>query len=85
MSAETPYEPYPPYSFRMPKPGVNDPHFGLARTSWYKLILPSEQNKYRPPVRSIEEKQPGKGRGIRLIIYSSARAYFEGLEKEQCG
>ena len=85
MSAETAFRPYPPYSFRMPKPKEVDPHFGLPRSSWYQLTMPTESNSYRPKVKSIVEKQPNKTRGIRLIIYSSARAYFEALEKEQCG
>lgn len=73
-----------PFSFRLPKAGAVDPFFGGARTFWNQNVLPSPTNGFKPPVKSIVRRQPGAKRGIRFILYESARAYFEGLAWEQC-
>lgn len=72
-----------PYTFRLPKNNQTDPHFGCTRTFWNEKILPNKLNKGKPPIKSIVERQPGSKRGIRLILYRSARAYFEQLAKSQ--
>ena len=73
----------PPVTFRLPKGGTNDPFFGCARTFWNQRVLPAEANNFAPPVKSIVIKQPGTKRGIRLIVYESAKAYFDALAAAQ--
>ena len=75
--------PNEPFSFRLPKTGEKDPWFGQARTAWNQLVLPSKANKGKPPVRSVVQRQPGAKRGVRLIVFASARRYFETLAKAQ--
>lgn len=72
-----------PVTFRLPKLGTVDPHFGGSRTFWNERILGTEENKFKPPVKSIVVKQRGAKRGIRFISFSSAKAYFEVLEQSQ--
>jgi hypothetical protein len=72
-----------PFCFRLPKPGTVDPYFGGARTFWNQQVLPSEANGYRPIVKSIVMRQPGAKRGIRFILYDSAREFFLKLAQEQ--
>lgn len=37
----------------------------------------------KPTVASVVRKEPGTKRGIRFILYSSAKSFFEKLAKEQ--
>lgn len=73
-----------PFSFRLPRPGQRDPHFGLSRSGWNELILSCAANGEKPPVKSFVRSKPGKIRGCRFILYEAARLYFERLAKEQC-
>ena len=43
------------------------------------LILPSKRNGFRPPVKSKIIAQPGKNRGVRLIVYTSLMDYLDNL------
>jgi len=43
------------------------------------LILPSKDNGYRPPVKSKSFTQPGKNRGVRLVVYDSLMTHLDGL------
>jgi len=72
-----------PLQFRLPPPGQVDPWFQFNRSAWNALILPNVSNEFRPPVKSITSRQPGKKRGIRIVIFSSAKAYFDRLRAEQ--
>lgn len=80
-----------PIQFRLPKPHRGghrpdvDPWFGLNRSAWNALILPTDQNGNKPPVKSICIKKRGAARGLRLVIWDSAKAYFDKLTAEQCG
>ena len=72
-----------PVTIRLPKTGDNDPWFGWSRTFWNQKILPCDANNGKPPIKSVVVKQPGAKRGIRLILFASARRYIEGLAREQ--
>ncbi len=74
-----------PYQFRLPRGKDVDEWWGLNRSAWNSLILPTKANRFIPPVKSLSMKQRGAARGIRLIIFTSAKAYFDKLEKEQIG
>jgi hypothetical protein len=75
--------PYP-ITIRLPKNGETDPWFGWTRTSWNQKILECAANKGKPPIKSIvEKKRPGAKRGVRLILFDSARRYVERLAREQ--
>lgn len=72
-----------PVTFRLPKPGTSDPYFGASRSFWNERVLPSEANKFKPPVRSVVVRQAGAKRGIRFILFDSARTYFDSLARAQ--
>jgi hypothetical protein len=75
--------PYP-VTIRLPKNGETDPWFGWTRTSWNQKILECAANEGKPPIKSIvEKKRPGAKRGVRLILFDSARRYVERLAREQ--
>lgn len=66
-----------PKTIRLPKQGTHDPDFGWTRSYWNELILPRLSNRFAPPIKSWVIKKPGAKRGIRLIDYASALAWFE--------
>lgn len=68
--------PNEPIYLRLPKPGERCSRTGLTRSKLNQLVLPSEQNGYKPPVASMSLKQPGKIRGIRLILWESLKAHL---------
>jgi hypothetical protein len=75
--------PYP-VTIRLPKTGETDPWFGWTRTSWNQKILETTANKGKPPIKSfVEKRRPGAKRGVRLILFDSARRYVERLAREQ--
>lgn len=67
---------------RLPKAKERDALFNLSRSTWNSLILPCKENNFRPPVKSLSLRRPGTQRGVRLIVVSSARAYFARLIEE---
>ena len=67
-----------PYSFRLPKNSEQDPYFGGTRTFWNSKILGEH-----PEIKSVVVKQPGAKRGIRFILYASAKRWFEQSAKGQ--
>jgi hypothetical protein len=69
--------------FRLPQPGTKLVRHGLARGTLNELPLPSEENDYKPPVRSVLTKKRGAVRGIRLIHRLSLDAYLARLAEEQ--
>ena len=68
--------PIEPEFLRLPKPGQLCPYTGMARSALNELILPTERNGFKPPVRSFCLRQKGARTGIRLIDYASLRTYI---------
>ena len=60
-----------PEFLRLPPPGAKCPLTGMSRSALNELILPSEKNGFKPPVRSFCLRQKGAAKGIRLVDYSS--------------
>jgi hypothetical protein len=75
---------FPEY-MRLPRNGHADPFFGLKRSKLNELILPSKLNSFRPPVKSFCLREPGKQKGVRLIVFESLRTYLKTIEEEQIG
>jgi hypothetical protein len=65
-----------PEFIRLPKPGSREPFTGLSRSKLNQLILPSEENGHKPPVRSVVLRKRGAIRGVRLIFLDSLIAYI---------
>ena len=76
----TPSNPIEPETIRLPKPGLLCPHSGLTRSYLNELILPCAANNWKPPVRSFPLRKRGAQRGIRLIVWSSLKAYLYAQE-----
>jgi len=66
-----------PEYIRLPKPGENDPFFGLSRSYLNLLILPSKQNHFQAPVRSSVLRQGNSKTGVRLINVASLKTYLD--------
>ena len=64
-----------PEFIRLPKLGLC-PFSGLSRSKIYTLILPHEDNDFRPPVRSLSLRKPGQIKGTRLVVLESLLAYL---------
>ena len=68
---------------RLPKSG-QCPITGLTRSKLYDLISPSEDNGFKPPVKSVSLRKPGQIKGTRLIVLQSLLDYLYGeVEKFQ--
>ena len=61
---------------RLPQPGTRCPLTGLSRSYLNGLILPTEANGHKPPVRSCCLRQRGAKKGVRLISYDSLMAWL---------
>lgn len=62
---------------RLPPVGQRCPEtFYLSRAALNDLILPTEKNSYRPPVKSFCLRQKGAKTGIRLIDRASLVAHI---------
>ena len=61
---------------RLPAPGGRCEWSGLSRTSINALILPSRENKFRPPVLSASLRKPGQRKAARLINLASLLSYL---------
>jgi len=64
-----------PEFIRLPKLG-RCPFSGLSRAKIYSLILPHEDNDFRPPVKSVSLRKPGQIKGTRLVVLESLLAYL---------
>ena len=62
---------------RLPKSG-QCPITGLTRSKLYDLISPSEDNGFKPPVKSVSLRKPGQTKGTRLIVLPSLLDYLRG-------
>lgn len=71
--------PHPEF-IRLPKVGTQCPHFGLSRSFMNSLILPSEKNGWKPPVKSFAIRQRGTIKGVRLISFDSLVTYLRSHE-----
>lgn len=60
-----------PEFIRLPAPGLKCGFTGMSRSALNELILPSEKNSFKPPVRSFCLRKKGSVKGIRLVDYSS--------------
>ena len=61
---------------RLPPVGQRCPVTGMSRAALNGLILPSESNDGKPPVKSFCLRQRGARTGIRLIDYQSLRGFI---------
>jgi len=61
---------------RLPPVGQRCPVTGMSRAALNGLILPSEANGGKPPVKSFCIRQRGARTGIRLIDYQSLRGFI---------
>ena len=64
-----------PEFIRLPIKGLC-PFTGLSRSKIYTLILPHEDNDFRPPVRSVSLRKTGQLKGTRLVVLESLLAYL---------
>ena len=64
-----------PEFIRLPKGGLCS-YTGLSRSKLNQLILPCEQNGYKPPVKSASLRKPGAIKGTRLIVLDSLLDYL---------
>lgn len=71
-----------PEFIRLPKPGQHEPWTGLTRSCLNSLVLPTRENNFRPPVKSISLRKPGTARGVRLIHLQSLMDYLNGKALE---
>jgi len=73
--------PNKPEFIRLPKGGLC-PYTGLSRSKLNQLILPCEQNDWKPPVKSVCLRQRGAVKGTRLILLESLLDYlYKQLEE----
>jgi len=69
-----------PEFLRLPHPGQQCFYSGMSRSGLNSLILPTEDNGFKPPVRSSVLRKRGARTGIRLINYDSLMAYIRAHE-----
>lgn len=65
-----------PEFLRLPKLGHLCAYTGLSRSYINLLVLPTEANRYKPPVRSFVLRQRGARTGVRLVDYADLRQYI---------
>ena len=65
-----------PEFIRLPKSGQRCSLTGLSRSAMNELVLATESNGFKPPVRSVSLRKPGNVRGIRLIVTKSLLDYL---------
>lgn len=70
-----------PEFMRLPQPGGRCFYTGLSRSYLNELILPNEQNGYKPPVRSFVLRRKGASTGVRLIDAESLFNYIRQHEQ----
>ena len=70
----TAFQPQPEF-IRLPIKGLC-PFTGLSRSKIYTLILPHEDNDFRPPVASVSLRKTGQLKGTRLVVLESLLAYL---------
>ena len=70
-----------PVTYRLPKPGTTDPHWGCSRAHYYELDkrLQAERGE-KLLIRSCA---PGKTRGCTLVVFKVMEAYVLSLLESQ--
>ena len=63
-------------TFRLPKPGEGDPHFGMSRSYYYA----GEQRGYWKLIRVLDG---GKKKGVTLIPYEQVAAFVRAQMEVQ--
>lgn len=79
----SPLNPITPEFIRLPKPGTLCAWTGLSRSKLNELILPSQLNSFKPPVRSVSLRNRGQLKAVRLIVLESLLGYLRGLLEQQ--
>ncbi|MBI5384256.1 MAG: hypothetical protein HZA90_06170 [Verrucomicrobia bacterium] len=74
--------PIQPEFLRLPKPGLLCPFTGMTRSALNELILPTERNSFKPPVRSFVLRQRGAKTGIRLVDYAHLSKFIRQHPQE---
>jgi hypothetical protein len=69
-----------PEYIRLPKTGKLCNRTGLSRSYLNALILPTDENKHRPPVKSVCLRRKGAKTGVRLIVYASLLEFLHKHE-----
>ena len=75
-SYETNHDRYVREFLRLPPVGQRCPVTGMSRAALNGLILPTDANGGKPPVKSFCLRQRGAKTGIRLIDYQSLRQHI---------
>ena len=68
-----------PEFIRLPKVGSLCLYTGLTRSKLNELVLPSEKNDFRPPVKSVSLRQRGMKKACRLIVFDSLIGYLRSF------
>jgi hypothetical protein len=68
-----------PEFLRLPKAGTLCPNTGLSRSKMNELVLPSELNNFKPPVKSISLRNRGQVKAVRLVVYDSLMTYLRSF------
>lgn len=71
-----------PLYLRLPKAGRRCPYTGLSRSTINELILPTAENNFKPPVRSLVLRKKGASRGCRLVSFESLTVFLDRLADE---
>ena len=70
-----------PEFIRLPKPATLCPYTGLSRSKMNELVLPSELNNFKPPVKSISLRNRGQIKAVRLVSYDSLLGYIRSFSE----
>lgn len=76
MPPPCPVSPHIPEFLRLPRPGNRCPFTGLTRSYMNLLVLPTEANGHKPPVRSYVLRRKGAKTGVRLVSYEALRNFI---------
>ena len=67
-----------PKLIRLPKQGVPCEWTGLSRAKMAQLVVPSKENEFSPPVRSVSLGPDKDSKGwTRLVYFDSLMAYLD--------
>lgn len=73
-----------PECFRLPSGRERDPYFGIGRSYWNSLVLPSAANQWKPRVKSYVLRRPGARTGVRLVDFQSAFTFVKEHLEQGC-
>jgi len=73
-----------PKLIRLPKQGVPCQWTGLSRAKMAQLVVPSKENGFSPPVRSVSLGPDKDSKGwTRLVYFDSLMAYLDSKNQEE--